>query len=221
MTTAYARSFADYAMICLAGALIFSAPISARAEGLYLKLLGGFSAAQNSTATLSGGGSSRASYDTGFGAAASIGYAFTPNLAVEAEYMYRSSDTSSFRAGGFGTSGDFASVIISANAIYTFDGWDVSAGRIRPYVGAGIGVIQEVDMDISGGAAAGEYSDSGSIAFQGLVGLAWDVSDSWRLSLEGRYMTAGMQNLDRSGGPGVLSARYETFDALAGVSYRF
>ncbi|MEM8752589.1 MAG: outer membrane beta-barrel protein [Pseudomonadota bacterium] len=207
---------------CIAAALLSAVATSAAADGPYLKLTGGASFLRDADLRLDGGDRAEGSFDLGFAAGAAIGYAFTDNISAEVEYMYRSSDADGFGGGGFATGGDLASVVISAHALYTFDGFEApGGGRLRPYLGLGLGVIEEVDFDVSGGVAAGEYSDGGRLAFQARVGAVWELGEHWGLSLEGRYLNAGSPTLSRSGGGEDLKVEYEAFDALIGVSYRF
>lgn len=198
-------------------------PVAAAAEGPYLKALGGASFLLDQTARLSGGGAAEASFDPGYGFGLAAGWEFTPNLSAEFEYLYRTGDAGSFAPAGFAGSGDFASVILSAHLLYTLDGWEApgGVGRLRPFAGLGIGLVEEVDFDVAGGAAAGEYSDSGAIALQARAGLRWDIDEAWSLGVEARYLNAGRPTLKRSGGGESLRARYETFDAFVSVGYRF
>ncbi|MFN3261138.1 MAG: outer membrane beta-barrel protein [Pikeienuella sp.] len=204
-------------------ALAAALPVGAAAEGPYLKALGGASFLLDQTARRAGGGAAEASFDAGYGFGLAAGWEFTPNLAAEIEYLYRTGDAGSFAPGGFGAGGDLASVIVSGHLLYTLDGWEApgGVGRLRPFGGVGVGIVQEVDFDISGGAAAGEYSDSGAIALQARAGLRWDIDANWGLGLEARYLNAGSPTLKRSGGGESLKVRYETIDAFVSLSYRF
>lgn len=204
-------------------ALVAALPGAAAADGPYLKALGGASFLLDQTARRSGGAEADASFDAGYGFGLAAGWEFTPNLAAEIEYLYRTGDAGSFSPGGFGSGGDYASVIVSAHLLYTLDGWEApgGVGRLRPFAGVGLGIVQEMDFDISGGAAAGEYSDSGALALQARAGLRWDIDETWGVGVEGRYLNAGRPTLKRSGGGESLKARYETIDAFVSLSYRF
>lgn len=210
----------------LAAALPLSAaPLGAAAQGwsdgLYLSLLGGGSFLTGDKVEREGGPSSNADFGAGFAAGLAIGYDFTPNISAEIEYMYRSSDADGFGV-GFARSGDFASVIVTANLLYRFDGWETPVGeRLRPFVGAGVGVVQEVDFDLEGGAQAGEYSDSGGLAWQLRGGAEWVLDPRWSLGAELRYVSAGTAEMERTGGGAKLKADYDAVDALLGLTLRF
>lgn len=191
-------------------------------DGVYLKLLGGGSFLLGDTASLNDGNRSDVDFSAGYAAGAALGYELTPNISLELEYMYRTGDVDSFSSAGFGSGGDFASVIISANALYQFDGWQAPVGgRLRPFVGAGIGVTQEIDFDVQGGTAAGEYSDSGGLAFQLRAGANWEIDANWILSAEARYFDAGEPSLKADRGGRKLDASYNGLEALVGLAYRF
>lgn len=191
-------------------------------DGIYLKLLGGSSFILGDDSRLNDGSRSNTDFSAGYAAGAALGYELTPNFSLELEYMYRSGDVDGFSSAGFGTGGDFASVIISANVLYQLDGWQVPlGGRLRPFVGAGIGVTQEIDFDVQGGAAAGEYSDSGGFAFQLRGGANWEITANWILSAEARYFDAGTPSMEADRGGRKLDARYNGVEALLGLSYRF
>ena len=90
---------------------------------------------------------------------------------------------------------------------------------MTPYVGAGIAYITEIDFDVSGGSASGEYSDRGGIGYQLMAGVDYALSDRWSLNGEVRYFDAGSQDLSGSGGS--LKADYQTLDLIIGTSFNF
>lgn len=216
--------FAAAASLAAGGALLPSLAIAqSLLDGVYVRGAGGVSALLDDTAAFKGGGPrSGVDFDTGYAVGIAVGYDFTPNISAEVEYMYRSSDISSFDRAGFGGGGDFASVVISAHLLYRFDGWEATENtRLRPFIGVGLGVAQEVDLDISRGPAAGEYEDSGALAFQARGGLEWTLSPSVSLGVEARYLNMGSLSLDPDGPGRDLKAKYETIDGLVSLAYRF
>jgi opacity protein-like surface antigen len=212
---------AAFAALALACAPSFAAAQD-WSDGIYLKLSGGGSYLLGGDASLSDGSRSDVDFSAGYAAGAALGYELTPNISLELEYMYRTGDVDGFSSAGFGADGDFASVIISANVLYQFDGWQAPiGGRLRPFLGAGIGVTQEIDFDVQGGAAAGEYSDSGGFAFQLRAGANWELDANWILSAEARYFDAGEPGLKSDRGGRKLDAQYNGLEALVGLAYRF
>ena len=190
-------------------------PGAALANGdFYVKLFGGLSDLGAGTLSLNGTSSSL-DLDSGgiFGGAVGYDYGNGP-WSAEIEYAYRTADVNS--AGMIGTGGDLASTALMLNGIYTFD----TPGAFTPYVGLGIGVLTEVDIDIDAGSAAGEYNDTGTFAVQAMLGANYAVSERVSLFGELRYLSAGSQTLDGPGGS-TVDVDYDSFDALVGLSFRF
>ena len=190
-------------------------------DGIYLRAQGGGSFLRDADAQPPGGAPSGVSFDGGFVVAGAVGYEITDNILIEAEYAYRSADVDRFDAPGFGSGGDFASVILTANALYRLDGWETPIGqRLRPYAGFGVGFTQEIDLDIGSGASAGEYEDSGGFVWQVRGGLDWKLSDAVALNAELRYVDAGEPTFSGPGGA-RLDVGYAAVEGLVGLSYRF
>ena len=157
-------------------------------------------------------------FDLGLSGGGAVGIDINDNWRTELEYMYRSNDVDAFGGSEIDADGgDFASVAIMANAEYRFG---TSEQALRPYVGAGVGLIQEIDFDVEGGDDAGEFSDRGAFAFQFMAGADYSLNDSWSLGAELRYFDAGSVKLDGDGGR-ELEADYRLTSLLVGVRYSF
>lgn len=157
-------------------------------------------------------------FDLGLIGGAAAGININENWRAELEYMYRSNDVDDFGGSGIDAdSGDFASVAIMANAAYRFGATDQT---LRPYVGVGVGVIEEIDFDVEGGDDAGEFSDRGAFAFQLMAGADYRLSEFWSVGAELRYFDAGSVTLDGDGGR-ELDADYRLTSLLLGVRYSF
>ena len=109
---------------------------------------------------------------TGWMAGGVIGYDFV-GPRVELEGIYRSNPASAGTA-GLATTGNIDQLSFMANLLYDF----MPASVITPYVGAGAG-IGFVDSSSSLGSTV--------FAYQGIVGLAWNVDTNFRVALDGRY----------------------------------
>jgi opacity protein-like surface antigen len=212
-------------LFSLVGIPFASANSGSWTDGLYLKTFGGFNFVADGDIS-QGGLIGDGSYDPGqlFGAA--IGKEFTPNWALELEFFYRSADIDSISAGGpFAgfTEGDFASTNLMLNGIYTFTQPDGSAlwGKFTPYVGAGVGFLQEADMDVTVGGVEREFDDNFLFAAQVLAGVSYEITPSWSIYGEARYHFAGEIELDPGAGGGVLKADYNGLSCLIGLRYKF
>lgn len=199
--------------------LAVTAPATAQEarEGFYAKIYGGYSTLLDDTVSRNGGRSA-VDYDGGLVTGGAVGYTYPgTNFASEIEYTYRSGDASGFDA-GFATEGDFASTSVMVNGYYRFD--PVGGGRFRPYIGAGLGYVTEIDFDLEGtGAAIGEYTDRGGVAFQVMGGAEYDLASRWSVNAEIRYFNAGSPGLTGPGG--MVEGDYQTIEVIAGVSFRF
>jgi opacity protein-like surface antigen len=140
-------------------------------------------------------------FDTGYTALAAVGYDFGVNgaggsIRVEGEVSYTSNDYSSVTVNGVNTgiTGDIEQWTFMGQGIYEF----TAATGFRPYVGAGIGVIN-AETEASAG-NVGASADSTEFAYRGLIGVAADVTESATLDLGFRYTGAtGDAELDNIG----------------------
>ena len=186
----------------------------------YLRLNGGLSVLPSTNLDSSDAGAlqqAEASFDPGFGYNFAGGYRITDDWAVELEIGYRTNPVDEVRSTGPTiTDGDFSSLGFFANGIYRVP----VEGRLRPYVGLGLGLIEEIDIDIGSGSDV-DYSDS-AVAIQAIAGLDYALSSRWSLQLEGRYMQSFGQDLAAESGSGIsYEADYQPLSLLLGVSWSF
>ena len=189
-------------------------------NGWYLEAFGGFSGLLDDGLTLDGNDYD-ASYGGGFLGGAALGYQWT-NLSVELEFFYRTNDVDTLtRDEERFTSGDYASTNFFLNTQYTFGSLAGNAAVIRPYIGAGIGLMQEIDIDLPG-AKAEDLSASWEFGFQALAGLRWEISPHWSLFTEARYTYGGSPELTSEAGPErTATADYNGWTALTGLRWTF
>lgn len=142
------------------------------------------------TTTLSGTTvSTYALYDTefttGWAVLGSVGYAFESGVRAELEAGYRSNDLNRL-IGVYGvtgtdpTDGAFSSFTVMANALY-----DVPlAKELTLSLGLGVGVEQaKLSID-----SLGFSDDTWQVAYQGIVGLNYNLSSRAQLFLNYRYL---------------------------------
>lgn len=178
--------------------------------GYYLKVFGGVSSVSDTD--LDGLATNESGFDTGqiFGGA--VGYAFAGSpFRSELEYAYRTGDAD----GSAGITGDLASTTVALNGYYDFT--PVAGGLLTPYVGVGLSYVTEIDFDVSGGLAPGEYTDRDGFGYQLMLGAEYPLSERWSINGEVRYFDAGSQTLTGSGGK--LSADYQTLELLIGTAF--
>ena len=192
----------------------------ALAQGLgspfYLKGFGGVTLPQNEDfdVDFQSTGAFQASgfhYDTGYMVAAAAGYAWTPNVAFELEYAYRSANAD---LDNLDVRGGVVSNAFMANAIYRFDGLGPDAA-FRPYLGAGIGAADLAFDPKDGQNLDGDYT----FAYQLITGVEYAFNPAWSLNGEVRYFAIDGQDLDSDAAS--LRTSFKTVDALLGFTFHF
>ena len=222
------RFFTRFAAPLLIVMLPAAALAQTESRGFYVTLYGQYNQLGSSTFTESGalgaGSGLSAEFGRGRGFGGDIGYRFGNGWAVEAEWNYRSHSLKSLRQGGasLARDGDFASNTLLINGLRRF----ASNSPWTPYVGAGVGIVQEIDIDIksAAGGADRSYSASGKAAFQLIAGVEYTITPTWRLTADARWLRVGSVQLDNesgNGGGSVRSLRYNPLSVQFGVRYIF
>jgi opacity protein-like surface antigen len=208
------------------------APAAALAQtdskGFYVTVYGQHSRIGSSnmaeSGTLGAGVGLRAEFASGTGFGGDIGYRYGNGWAAEVEWNYRRHSLDSLRRGSANLSrdGDFASNILLINGLRRF----AAKGAWTPYAGAGIGWVQEIDIDISpssGGAERG-YSSSSKIALQLIGGVEYTLTPKWRLTADARWLRVGSVRLNNeTGNPGGSAGplKYNPFSVQVGIRRSF
>ena len=161
----------------LAAAAFVALPVMAQAQtvapGFYIGAEGGLNWLLNTTILGQG-----VSPQTGFAVGGVIGYDFVgPRVELEGVYRQNQVNINTFNNNNF-NGGQIRNQVgqlgILANLLYDFN----AGGVISPYIGAGAG-IAFVDGDSS--------LSSTQFAYQGILGLGWNVDTNFRINLDGRY----------------------------------
>lgn len=158
-------------------------------------------------------------YDQGFRSGLAFGWMPNEKFALELEYLYSTNDLDEviFSDGQRFDEGNYASVVISANGYYFFR----PGQSFRPYVGAGLGLVQEVDIDFETADGEEISFETDDFGFQVMAGFLWQTGDRWSIDLQARYLSVSSLEMEAEEGPGVVRADYEPLSLLAGISYRF
>jgi outer membrane protein OmpA-like peptidoglycan-associated protein len=168
----------------IAAAAIAALPAATYAQaplqypGFYISAEGGVNWMFNTTInTPNFGGIINVYPNTGWLAGGSIGYDLV-GPRFELEGVYRSNNGTLQGAFNGVTAGfNNQQTAIMANGFYDF----LAGGPIVPYIGAGLGVA------FVNASALGGYTSSTNFAYQGMVGVGWNIDSMFRLNLEGRY----------------------------------
>jgi len=143
-------------------------------------------------------------YNTGFAVGGKVGYDFV-GPRIELEGLYRNNQGSGFVPFGTGTAfttGQINQTAVLANVLYDF----FPGATITPFVGAGAG-IAFVDPSLAGGCTM----CSTQFAYQGIVGVGYNVSPDWRVDLSGRYY----------GATNTGAYQNSNISAILGITYKF
>jgi len=152
-----------------------------------------------------------------------IGRQLGPHWRVEAAVMYRNNPVRRVTSPGFDAQpadADWASVLLTVNALYDFTGVKFGQVEVRPYLGLGLGRAQEVDTDLRVGGSAREFSGSGS-ARQFMGVLRWNYGSPWIADLGVVVADAGTVRLKSTSTAESFDARYRTTTFTARLGYRF
>jgi OmpA-OmpF porin, OOP family len=115
--------------------------------------------------------------------AAGLGYAMRNGFRLEGELSYRQNDWGPAVLDQFETSGsgDATSLAVMGNLLYDFN----RDGRLQPYLGVGVGAAR-INLALNG---AGESEDT-TLAYQGMAGIAYAVTDRLTFDVGYRYFMA-------------------------------
>jgi OOP family OmpA-OmpF porin len=166
----------------VAAAALVALPVMAQAQtpssGFYIGAEGGLNWLLNTnvtTQTSNGGNLNTVAVtpQTGYAVGGVIGYDFV-GPRVELEGVYRANQANLASSTGQALGNNIGQLGILANLLYDF----APGSTITPYIGAGAG-IGFVDSNSSLGSTV--------FAYQGIVGLGWNVDTNFRVNLDGRY----------------------------------
>jgi len=187
--------------VFLAAASLAALPVAAQAQinaqpGIYVGAGGGLAWGI--------GSNSNASTSTGFAFGGQVGYDFVgPRVELEVGYGQLPTNVN---IPGTAITGKVGQLTTMANVLYDF----MPTSSITPFVGVGAGVAF-VDSNASLG--------STQFAYQAIVGLAYNINESMRFQVQGRYM--GTTNPSVNTPFGNVSYQNQNILALAGVTWKF
>ena len=156
----------------MTAAALVALPVMAQAQsaapGFYIGIEGGANWLLNTTIQ-----GLAVTPQTGWVAGGKVGYDFVgPRVELEGTYRENNHFTQAYP--GTSINNKIGQVGVLVNLLYDFS----PNSTITPYIGAGVGV-GFVDSNSSLG--------STQFAYQGIVGLGWNASEMFRISLDGRY----------------------------------
>lgn len=211
-------------LACLT-AVVLLAPLSVAAQqddaGIYVSVHGGptvttstrFSESRATGTAISG----KASFGGGIGFGAAVGQRYGNGWAAELAWDERGNFLD--RVGGVAVDGNIFSSVVYLNGYYRFPLW----GAVRPFLGAGLGYVVGLDIDVERDGAEQEYSRKGGVAVQAIAGGEYSLSPRWSLSGDVRWSRIGTGIFKATTAGTTLSGKpkYQPASLNLSVTYRF
>ena len=151
-------------------------------------------------------------YNTGVTGLGAVGYSYgAPRAEVELGYRYNDINT----VQGASASGNIGVFSAMANGLYDF----MPDSVWHPFVGAGIGYAH-LNVDNASVGSKTRYSGSDDqFAYQGIVGIAYDITKALQVKADYRYFAT----LDPtySSGSANYKGEYEDHSFMIGVTFKF
>ncbi|MBX2839115.1 MAG: outer membrane beta-barrel protein [Gammaproteobacteria bacterium] len=196
----------------------------AAGDGWSIVPYAGFSQLGDQNPTISGAGDIvdgelDVSVESGFTAGLGVRYGYKDSpWTSEFGWEYRSNDSDATSADGTALpGGNYASNIFYLNGRYALR----ESGSLTPWIGGGITWIQEVDLDSEDSEGERSFSASGSVGFQAMVGVDYELSDRFYFTSELRYSNLTDLTLDQEGGNGQVNGiDYQPLTLGIGVGIR-
>jgi outer membrane protein W len=198
-------------------------------SGVYVAAIGGFTMMSNQafqfTPVTGASSTNQARLGSSWLAGATLGYRLNESVRVEAEYIYRRNKVSSVAVpqfAGASATGDYNSVHIKANGLFDVAEWSIGTAKVRPYIGAGLGLAQEIDTDLNApGRASLEYSGN-KFAYQLLTGVRIEYDSGLFSGVGLSYgKTSKVKMKGSSGTTGMVTSDYEPLSIRISAGYRF
>jgi OOP family OmpA-OmpF porin len=188
-------------------------------HGPYIGVGAGMSYQDDLEAT-SGGVSNTFGFEKpSLGAFASMGYAFGNNFRLELETSYRRTVPDGVSGTGSGdATGVVETVGVMSNLLF-----DIPTGsQLTPYIGGGVGGAYSRFDDV-GSAFAGNaiHDDPIQFAFQGIAGVAFEVTDNFDFTLDYRYFRTLETSYNLANGGGSAELEYDNHTVMAGLRFTF
>jgi hypothetical protein len=205
-------------------ALLLLAPLSAAAQDeatFYASAYGGVPAAPSTSFSefrpTGPGVGGTAKFGGGLGFGAAVGRRFGNGWAVELAWDERGNYLR--RVGGVSVDGNIFSELVLLNGYYRFP----ARGALRPFIGAGLGYVVAVDIDVDRNGSEQEYSRKGGVAVQAIVGAEYSLAPRWRLSGDARWTSVDSGTFKASDAGNVLigKPKYRPASLNVGVTYLF
>ena len=159
--------------------------------------------------------------DSGYTAGISLGYMIDKHWSTEVAWDYISNDADlKLSNGNQLKNGDLASTILFFNGRYTFD--EITQTKLRPYLGAGLGLVTEIDADVPSAGSSLEFNERNKLAYQLMAGATYPINQKIDFDAGVRYLRVDSVDMEQSGGSGkIKNLDYDPWLLTVGVTYKF
>jgi outer membrane protein OmpA-like peptidoglycan-associated protein len=210
----------------IAAAVLAALPMTTQAQtlqypGFYIGAEGGLNWLLNTSSTsnvfaggLAGSFNSNLTNNLGWTAGGMIGYDFIgPRVELESRFI-QNNGTLSVPGANISAGSTVNQVPIMANVYYDF----MAGGQIVPYIGAGAGIAFS-NLSVNGNTS----SNGAQFAYQGMIGVGWNIDSNFRLNLEGRYFGTTQPNYNFNVGGANVNGSFtnNNFSAMLSLQYKF
>ena len=202
--------------LCLLGLALASPAHPAKAQdrkrGIYVALTGMYVILRDSEITAA----SDLTFEDGMGILGALGYSFGSRLRAEVEIGYRRTDIDELEP--FDIDGRVDTLSFMLNGFFDFE-----AGKVRPYVGGGLGIARQ-EMNFGGEIVINglrfklrgpDFRSDTVFAYQAMIGVGYPLSD--RADVHAGYRYFGTSKGDFDG----IKATYGEHNFEVGVRFRF
>lgn len=201
-----------YATFTAVSALLFAASVSAQDAGPYVGLGVGLVEAPSTTVT--DVASRSVKFDRGLMGSLAFGYDYGSNWRSEIELSRRTNDLDT--VAGTNAAGKMQATSLMLNALYDFD----INSPVTPYLGAGLGYSQVKLKNASPFGASSINDSDRALAYQGIAGLSFAVTEAVDLFADYRYFAT--RNLDMNTAAGTAASfDASTHSVMAGLRFNF
>ncbi|PXY00779.1 hypothetical protein DF185_12805 [Marinifilum breve] len=154
----------------------------------------------------------------GFSSGISIGYQWNEKIATVLGWEYKS-NSSSTSIDNLEYDGNYASNIIYLDGLYSLYKNDKST----LYTGAGLAMIEEIDLDYETNGSEVSFSESGRIGVHLILAYDYELSRRWILNTELRKSFFSKFDLKEEGGSNqtLVDLKYNPTTLNIGIKYMF
>lgn len=123
------------------------------------------------------------------------------------------------RVGGVAIDGNVFSEVVFVNGYYRFP----ARGALGPFIGAGLGYVVALDIDVDRNGTEQEYARQGGLAVQAIAGVEYSLSPHWSLSGDVRWSGIGSGTFEATAAGNTLSGKpkYQPASLNLGLSFLF